>query len=173
MVDRDYDKDCPATFTGKTYEACYHNGKKIEELENTFRHHEEKFERRLEELENKLIRMDREYAVAMEHNATAFENMTTVMKELSDNNTQMRSTLDHVEGAMQSLSERVSLVTEQIGSANRKFEGLEEKVQEIDNKGKIDIVTIKRDGIKDKLAPFLVGGGIVGIVFWILQMIGH
>lgn len=73
----------------------------------------------------------------------------------------MKESLNEVKRGQKALTEKVD---EQITE-------VKDKIEKVDSKSKIDIIEAKRDSLKQKLIPFICGGGAVSAVVYIVSEI--
>lgn len=66
------------------------------------------------------------------------------------------------------LSNRVVTLDNKVDT---KFDEVNRKVDEVDNKSKIDITTIQKDKTSKDIEKYIIGGGIIGIIVLISEII--
>lgn len=166
---------------------CFYNQKHMEDLDVKLGKMESKFEKRLSKLEERsddrdqqllerILEMDKQYALIISANSQALEAHSATMQKIEGTLIEMTHELSNVVQRVSDMNHNMSHINDRVGgvekqlacdeqSLNARLDKIGNKVCEVDEKSKIDVVETMRDQTRTKLAPYLVGGGVAaGIV---------
>lgn len=100
--------------------------------------------------------------------------LETILKRLEDDsvvqkqtNAEMNKTMLSIQGAMSEITYNIRELNTRLVSTDKKISSVSDKVEEIDEKSKVDFLEI----IKAKIVPFLFGGGFIYAIVEIFKNI--
>lgn len=135
--------------------------KKVEKLEYT------EIKELREDINNIKLDMSRNTTLtemsikSSEKMSETLDSVKTTMIQMSESIKQSNQVSENLAKSVKSLENKVDI----------KFDEQEKRMDEIDNKSKIDIIKTQRDGIKSKIS-YIIGGGLgIGIGTFILKLI--
>lgn len=98
---------------------------------------------------------------------TILKRLEEDSKEQKQTNTEMNRTMLSIQGAMTEITFNIRELNTSLSETNKKVDATSAKVENVNSKFKVDIWEV----IKVKVVPFLFGGGIIGGVIALINLL--
>jgi vacuolar-type H+-ATPase subunit H len=107
---------------------------------------------------------------AVERGKSNSHQIEEIKEEIREIKSEQKAIYD-IATSVKLIAQDMTTMKETINDVKEGQSKLEQKIDEVDNKSKIDITEASRDNYKSKILPFLVGGGSVGLIIYVVAEI--
>ncbi len=98
------------------------------------------------------------------------EKLSNINAEIKEIKSEQKAIYE-IAASVKLIAQDMGTMKESINDVKQGQSKLEQKIDEVDEKSKVDILETKRNNIKQNIAPFLLGGGSITAIIYIISEI--
>lgn len=120
--------------------------------------------------------------IELNKNSLLTSQVVNSNEKLSDTMIAVQNTMVEITQSLKDSNKISSELTQTVSNLNKKvddqntkiddrFRDFDDKIEQIDNKSKVDIVELQTEKAKDGIVKYIIGGGSVGAIIFIIELI--